>query len=136
MDHKIVGLFYIKKKRSNINFKLELSSWIRLHSVFYVKKLKSANSKILVRIKESLKFSRYNKYKVEKIEDYNLKTRQYIVKWKRYPKEENTWELVEYLGNCKEIIKKSEYPLERDNVIIKNFDFRQPPVWKQRQLYY
>ena len=90
MDHKKVSLFYIKEKRSNVNFELELSNWIRFHFIFYIEKLEPADPKTLIRIKESPRLSQYNEYEVEKIEDYDPETCQYIIKWRGYSKKENT----------------------------------------------
>ena len=80
LNYKKVSLFYVKEKRNNVNFKMKLLNWIRLYFIFYVKRLESADSKISIRIKESLRFSQYNKYKIEKIKDYDLETHQYIIK--------------------------------------------------------
>ena len=80
LDYKKVSFFYIKEKRSNMNFKLELLNWIRFYSVFYVKRLKLVNPKILIQIKKLPKLSQYNEYEIEKIEDYDSETHQYIVK--------------------------------------------------------
>ena len=113
-----------------MNFELELLNWIRFYPVFHIKRLELADPEILIQTKKSPRLTRYNKYKVEKIKDYNLETRQYIIKWKRYLKKKNTWEPIKYLKNCKKIIRKSEYPLEEDNTIIRNFDFQKSSVRK------
>ena len=47
---------------------------MRIYPVFYVKKLESADLKILVRIKKLSKLSRYDKYKVKKIKNYDLRS--------------------------------------------------------------
>ncbi|OHS99113.1 chromobox protein [Tritrichomonas foetus] len=46
-------------------------------------------------------------YEVEAIRDYRIikKKEQFLVKWKGYPEEENTWENVSYL-NCEKLIRK------------------------------
>ena len=100
--------------------------------MFYIKRLESADSKMLIQIKKLLRLFQYNKYKIEKIKDYDLETHQYIVKWKRYPKKKNIWELIEYFEDCKKIIRKSEYLLGEENAIIKNSDFQELLIRKQK----
>ena len=75
LNHKKVGPFLVKKRRSDVNFKLKLSNWIRIHPIFYIEKLESADSEVSVQTKESPKLSRYNEYEIEKIEDYDSETR-------------------------------------------------------------
>ena len=48
LDHKKVDLFYIKEKKNNVNFELELLDWIKIYPMFHVEKLKSADSEILI----------------------------------------------------------------------------------------
>ena len=48
LDHKKVSLFYIKEKRSDVNFELELLNWIKIYLVFHVEKLESADSETSV----------------------------------------------------------------------------------------
>ena len=98
---------------------------MRIYPMFYVEKLESTDPEIPVRTKESPRLLRYDEYEVERIEDYDSETRQYIVKWKRYPEEENTWELIEYLENCKEAIRRSGYPLEGEGTAIRRSGFRE-----------
>ena len=113
-------------KKNNVTFKLELSKGTKIYSVFHILFLESANPETLVQDKP-LKLLPDNEYKIENIKNYNSETRQYIVKWKGYSEEENTWEPVEYLMECKEIIRKVEYLLEEERVTIKNFGSRKSP---------
>ena len=117
LNHRKVGPFLVKEKKSDVNFELELSNWIRIYPVFHIEKLEPADPETPIRTKESPKLSRYDEYKVEKIEDYDPKSHQYIVKWKRYPQKENTWEPIENLGNCRKVIRKSGYPLEKETTV-------------------
>ena len=73
LDHKKVGLFIIKIKKSNIIFELELSKGIKIYPVFYILFLELADSEISVQNK-SLKLLSENEYKIKSIRNYNLKT--------------------------------------------------------------
>ena len=48
LDHKKVGPFIIKTKKSNVTFELELSKEMKIHPVFHVLLLESANPKTLI----------------------------------------------------------------------------------------
>ena len=71
---------------------------MKIYPIFYIFLLKLINPEIPVFTKLS-KLSSENKYKIEKIIDYNYKNQQYFVKWKRYNKKK-------YIG-----IKKKFYRL-------------------------
>src|SRR5271163_3485537 len=46
LDHKKIGLFKIKRNIRDINYELYLSPTIRIHSIFYISLLKSADPDI------------------------------------------------------------------------------------------
>ena len=71
MNHRKVGFFIIKIKKSNIIFKLELFKETRIYPIFYISLLESTDSKILIQNKP-LKLLSENKYKIESIRDYDL----------------------------------------------------------------
>ena len=73
LDYKKISLFIIKNKKSNITFELELSKKIKIHLIFYILFLESANPNILIQNK-LLKLLLENKYKIEEIENYNIFT--------------------------------------------------------------
>ena len=80
LDHKKIGLFIIKKRKNKINYELELSKDIRIHPIFYILLLESANPKISAIIKKSSGLIQSNKYKVKIIIKYDPKTRRYTIK--------------------------------------------------------
>ena len=72
-------------------FELELSKKMRIHPVFHILLLESVNSDTPVQNK-LLRLLSENKYEVEKIKDYDAITDQYLIKWKNYNEDKNTWE--------------------------------------------
>ena len=68
---------------------MELLDKIKIYLIFRISLLKFADLRISISIKKSLRFASNNKYEIEKITEYNPKTRQYIIKWKKYLIEEN-----------------------------------------------
>ena len=73
LDHKKIDSFVIRKKKSEINYKLKLSDRIKIYLVFYVSLLKSADPRTSVSIKKLSALVRNNKYKVKKITKYDSK---------------------------------------------------------------
>ena len=61
----------MKKKKNKINYKLNLLKNIRIYSMFYIILLELASPNVLLVIRKLLEFAQNNKYKVEKIIDYN-----------------------------------------------------------------
>ena len=67
LNHQKIKSFFIKQVKRLINYKLKLSSDTRIHSVFYIFLLKSADFKTFMQITLH-NFKKYkNKYKVKKI---------------------------------------------------------------------
>jgi len=54
-------------------------------------------------------------YIVEKILDKRIKSNkvQYFLKWKGYPDTDNTWEPVDHLEDCKDLIREFEDKLKK-----------------------
>ena len=71
LDYKKIDSFIIKKKKSEINYKLELLDKIKIYPVFYILLLESADPRILLVIRKLSKLTRDNEYKVEKIINYD-----------------------------------------------------------------
>ena len=78
LDHVKVKPFLIKKSRESLNYFLDLSKNIRVHSVFHVLLLKSADLKMLLQTVFQFISEEENKYKVEQI--LQQKGQQYLVK--------------------------------------------------------
>ena len=75
LNHKKIGSFIVKKRKSKINYKLELLKDIKIYSVFYISLLESADLRILTFTKRLSELSQNNKYEIKIITDYNPKTR-------------------------------------------------------------
>jgi hypothetical protein len=74
LDHLKLGLFKVLEKIGNLNYRLDLRKKTRIYSVFHVAllelALENARTKTHVDIKPDT-----DKYEVEKILDYNTKTK-------------------------------------------------------------
>ncbi|KAL0935757.1 reverse transcriptase domain protein [Colletotrichum truncatum] len=101
LDFKKLRPFEITKKVSNVNFKLALPDSIKCHPVFHISLLEPApqgsrtSNVIIVENNEP-------EYEVERIIDHLKEPEgyQYLVKWKGYGHEDNTWEPAKNLTNA------------------------------------
>ena len=95
LDYIRVGPFRVKKAKGPINYKLELLENVKIYLVFYILLFKKAKDSELVATSFEYELEEDNVYEVEKIlEEQNG---QYLIKWKNYLEEENTWELERHL---------------------------------------
>ena len=105
-----LGPYKIIKKVSPVTYKIDFPKNIRIHPIINVtelelyykdnfKRKKEPPPPIIVNIEEE--------YEVEEILDKrnHYGKIQYLIKWKRYPLSEASWEPEENL-NCPEILKK------------------------------
>ena len=88
MNYKKIGFFLIKKQKGKFNYKLDFPKKMKIHPVFHIFLLESANPEISVFIKPP-KLSPENEYKIEKIINYDYKSQRYLVKWKKYNNNKN-----------------------------------------------
>ena len=80
LNHVKVGLFFIKQQKKSVNYELNLFSNIKIHSIFYVSLLKSANPKTFIQNIFYVQYKNENKYEIEKILAQN--DQKYFIKWK------------------------------------------------------
>ncbi|SLM39536.1 Chromo domain/shadow [Lasallia pustulata] len=96
LDHMKLGPFRIKKTLGPDMYKLELPKSMKIHPVFHATVLEPAHASIPVATQvPTLETDNNNKeYIVEKVLQSQLVDRQlqYLVKWKGYGMNNNTWE--------------------------------------------
>ena len=89
---------------SPVTFELELPSDSRLHPVFHAALLESALSQ--VPIQTTLQTNGEKEYEVAEILDTRttFSNKEYLVSWKGYSREENSWEPEANLQKCQQAI--------------------------------
>ena len=110
---KYYGPFEIVEKLSPVTFKLHWPNRLtRIHPVFHASKLIPYNTSQIPGqqppIAPSELIDGHEEFEVEDILDSRRYRRklQYLIKWKGYGSDENTWEPVENLTRCKDLIKE------------------------------
>src|SRR5208337_4514411 len=98
LNYKKLGPFKIKRKISDSNYELILPPGVRLHPIFHISLLEPAPKNTRLSTTEEVD-SESEEYEVERILDSRQQGRnvEYLVKWKNYEQEENTWEPVTHL---------------------------------------
>ena len=113
-DAKFVGPFTVIKKVNDVAYKLELPLHWKIHPVFHVSLLEPAGTdpfpnQIKIPPPPDIIEDEFE-FEVEKILGYRLfgirKKPQYLVKWKGYSNDRNTWEPEEHLENAKELLEE------------------------------
>ena len=94
LDHTKLGPFRVKKVKSDINYELDLPKKMRIHPVFYISLLESANTDTSVQTNPSGIDPEFQikEFEVEKIIAKRcIKDRlEYLVKWLGYKDRDNT----------------------------------------------
>ena len=103
LDFKKLGPFKIKTKVSDPNYRLELPKTMRIHPVFHASLLEPAPRNAKPDTTAEIE-DEEPEYEVESILDSRSAGNniEYLIKWKEYPHEENTWEPKGHLVNCQE----------------------------------
>ena len=113
LTEKFIGPYVVRKIVSENAVELELPVSLRVHSVVNVRRLVKYQEQVEGQKKippPSVEVEGEKEYEVEEILDRQErrgKTR-YLVKWKGYTVEENTWEELENLKNAREKIEEFE----------------------------
>src|SRR3981189_1071869 len=99
LDHKRLRPYAVTKVLSNNAYELKLPKSMKIHPVFSVVKLIPFNETEIPEQKATslpapILVDRVEEYKIEEIIDSRKRRgrTQYLVKWKGFPTEENTWE--------------------------------------------
>jgi hypothetical protein len=106
LDFKKIGPFRIQQKISDTNFRLSLPENMKIHPVFHVALLEAAPNDTPV--ERNLEANDTEEFVVERILDHqqrNGKT-EYLIKWENCGHEENTWEPIEHLIHCPELLRE------------------------------
>ena len=88
LNHVKVGPFFIKQQRKSVNYELNLSSDIKIHPIFHVSLLKSANPETFIQNTFHFQYEDEDEYEIEKILAQD--DQRYLIKWKRYPTSKDT----------------------------------------------
>ena len=111
LSEKFIGLYVVKKIVSENVVELEFLASLRIHLVVNVRRLVKYREQVEGQKKippPSVKVDGEKEYEVEEILDRQErrgKTR-YLVKWKGYTAEENTWERLQNLKNAMEKVEE------------------------------
>ncbi|PNH26219.1 hypothetical protein BJF96_g10464 [Verticillium dahliae] len=105
LDFKKLGPFKILKKLSDTNYHLSLPKNMKIHPIFHIALLEPAPPD--APLETNIEVEGTNEYEVERIIDHRTKNNQdeYLIKWKNYGHEENTWEPIKNL-NCPQLLRQ------------------------------
>ena len=78
LNHVKIGPFFIKQQKKSINYELNLSPNIKIHSIFHVLLLKSADPKTFIQNTFHFQYKEEDEYEIEKMLEQN--DQQYFVK--------------------------------------------------------
>ena len=78
LNHVKVGPFFIKQQKRSVNYELNLLSDIKIHSIFHVSLLKSADPKTPIQNTFHFQYEKEDEYEIEKMLGQN--DQQYFVK--------------------------------------------------------
>ena len=109
---RFMGPFPIEEVVSNRAYRLKLPSSLQIHPVFHVSLLKryvpSERSSQPNSVPTPIHVDGELEWEVEAILNHRKRQgiNEYLIKWRGFPKYENTWELESNLHNCQEILKE------------------------------
>ena len=110
---KFIGPYVVRKNMSENTVELELPALLKIHLVVNVRRIVKYREQVEGQKKippPSIKVDSEKEYEVEKILDRQERRgkTKYLVKWKEYIVEENTWEELENLKNAMEKVEEFE----------------------------
>ena len=116
---RFVGPYKVKKIISANAVELELSSTIRIHPVVNISKMcryigqvegqrKEQPAPVIIKGEEEWKVERILNKRHIRVKD------KYLVQWKRFTVESDTWEEIENLENAKRVVKEFEKKYQQD----------------------
>jgi len=113
MTEKYIGLYVVKKIISENVVELELPVLFRIHPVVNVRRIVKYRKQVEGQKKippPFIEVAGEKEYEVEKILDRRERRGKlkYLVRWKDYTAEEDTWEGLENLKNAKDLVEEFE----------------------------
>jgi transposase InsO family protein len=112
LDHLRLGPFEIEEKLGPVSYRLKLpESMKRLHSVFHISLLEPAPENAKIATNVQIEEESEDEYEVEEILDRQRISGKphYLVKWKGYDTSENTWEPIENLRDCHQLVQQYDH---------------------------
>jgi transposase InsO family protein len=109
---QFVGPFTVIGKINDVAYKLGLPPNMQMHDVFHVSLLKRYHDDGRIQPPPPTMLEGEEHYEVEKILDHRerkvgrKKSAEYLVQWKGYGPEHNTWEPAEYCTHCPETVQE------------------------------
>jgi hypothetical protein len=118
LDHRKLGPFSIIEKINEVTFRLQLPDTMKIHNVFHVSRLEYHQQSTIpnreIPPPPPIHIQDMEEWEVENILDAKFfgKTLKFLVKWRGYPTNENTWEPEDHLVNSQLLVDefKSKYP--------------------------
>lgn len=105
-----LGPFKILAKIGDLDYKLELPNWLKIHPVFHVNKLSPWHDQGVKKPAppKPVKVAGEERYVVEKVIDSRIYRRQlqYKVRWKGYGQGDDTWQTADDLKGAKALVNK------------------------------
>lgn len=103
LDHKKLGPFEIIDKYSPVSYRLKIPRELNIYPVFHISLLQrfiARPNEPVPTLNQDLRYD--NEYYVDKIIDSKFVDNHvvYLIRWKHFGPEEDTWEPLENLGNC------------------------------------
>jgi len=138
LTERFVGLYKIKEIVSSNAIKLELPSTVRIHSVVNISRIHRYVGQVEGQKKEQLALviiKGKEEWEVERIlNKQQVKGKdKYLVRWKGFMVESNTWEGRENLENAKKAIKEFKKENQRDIEDVTRQEHKEE-MFQQREL--
>ena len=117
LNHVKIDSFFVKQQKKSVNYELNLFSNIKIHLIFHVSLLKSADQNTFIQNTFHFQYEKKNENEIKTILTQN--DQRYLIKWKNYFISKNTWKFIKHFKNCQKMLKNFRRRQNR-SVIVKN----------------